>query len=279
MAAAKPPATKHKAAIWVFWLTTGLVVLGCVIAGVLNNDGSTDVPAPAADERADTVAILRSSTASQGLCYGWVLKDYWSYGDDVISAGSNLGDGVRVEENPSCPRWVQVTATIRYVSESSESNDTAQVEVTGSPDIDSAALVRMRSGLDRLGLTDEVFIDDPGWAATRAAVMLPLLAVEAELVEAVVATPAPGPASPSPLPDAGSDLLRDRWGTLLAAVGLLLFAALLIGVGVASRRRATAPGRGAVPDAPSRSGRKRPGVVPAQRAGADPEAPRTREQA
>lgn len=260
MAAAKPSATKHKAVIWLFWLATGLVVLGCVIASVLNNDGRTDVPVPASDERADTVAILQNSTASQGVCYGWVLKDYWEYGDDVISAGSNVGDGVRVEENPSCPRWVQVTATIRYVSESSESNDTAQVEVTGSPDIDSADLWQMQSGLARLGLTDEVFIDDPGWAVTRAAVMLPLLAVEAELVEAVVATPAPGAASPSPLPDAGNDLLRDRWGWLLAAVGLLLCAALLIGVGVARRRR------------------ERRGVVPAQRARSGAAA-RTREKA
>lgn len=250
------PAAK-KSATWVVWLAVGLVLLGVVVAGVLNSGGDNAVPAPATDERADTVAILRDSSAAQGICYGWLLTDYWEYGDDAISAGSNLGDGVRVAENPSCPRWVQVMASIRYVSESSESNDTARVEVTGSPDIDPADLYRMQAGLARFGLTDDVFVDDPGWAVTRAAVMLPLLAVEAGLARpATAAAPPPGASRPSPLPDAGSDLWRDRRGWLLAAAGILLFGALLIGVGV----------------------RQRPGVVPAQRAGADPVVARTRGQ-
>ncbi|NES14468.1 MULTISPECIES: hypothetical protein [Micromonospora] len=260
MTGTKPPAKQKKAATWVFWLTIGLVLLGCVLAGVLNSDGENAVPAPATDERADTVAILRDSSAAQGICYGWLLTDYWEYGDDAISAGSNLGDGVRVAENPSCPRWVQVTAAIRYVPESSESNDTARVEVTGSPDIGPADLSRMRAGLTRFGLTDDVFIDDPGWAVTRAAVMLPLLAAEAGLAEPVTATPTAGAADPSPLPDAGNDLWRDRWGWLLAAAGILLFAALLITVGVRQRRRQLR------------------GRVPAQRAGAGADA-RTRETA
>lgn len=246
-----------------------VLVVACCVGSVVypswntvfGNDRSNKVPPPTAQERAGTVPILAQSAAGQGLCYGWVLKDYWEYGDDVISAGSNLGDGVRVEEHPSCPRWVQVAATVRYVSESSESNDTAAVEVTGSPDLDTAALWQMQRGLERFGLTDEVFVDDPGWATTRAAVMLPLLAAEAGLVPpaAAAATP-PVAASPSPLPDTGSDLLRDRWGYLVAVVGLLLLAGLFVTVGVVQRRRQLR------------------GVVPAQRAGAEA-AGRTREKA
>ncbi|SCL64732.1 hypothetical protein [Micromonospora chersina] len=270
------PAAKNRAAAWAVWLTIGLVVAGCVAAGVLNNDGDTTVAAPAADERADSVAILKRTSAEQGLCYGWELVDYYDYGDP-LNVGSNLGDGVAVEDNPACPRWVQVTANIGYVSESSESNDFARIQVTGSPDIDSADLWQVERGLERLGLTEDVFVDDPGWAVTRAAVMLPLLAVEAGLAEPAD-TPVPAAASPSPLPDAGSDLLRDRWGWLAATVGLVLLAALFVTVGVVQRRRTTAPGRGAAPDAPSRSGRKRRVVVPAQRAGAGA-AGRTREKA
>ncbi|MEW2326606.1 hypothetical protein AB0880_02180 [Micromonospora chersina] len=262
---AKPEPRKTSTAALV-WIVVLLVVCcgGLVVypswGMVFGADGSDKVPAPTAQERGDTVPILAQSTAGQGVCYGWVLKDYWEYGDEVVSAGSNLGDGVRVEGNAACTRWMQVTAVIRYVSESSESNDTAQVEVTGSPDIDSDDLWRMRSGLERLGLTDKVFIDDPGWAITRAAVMLPLLAAEAEIVPPAAATPTPGAASPSPLPDAGSDLLRDRWGYLLATVGLLLLAALFVTVGVVQRRR------------------QRRVAVPAQRAGAGA-AGRTREKA
>ncbi|MEU1687150.1 hypothetical protein [Micromonospora sp. NPDC005707] len=262
---------------WVAWLAVGLVLAGCVAVGVLHTDGDTTVPAPAADERADSVAVLQRTSAEQGLCYGWVLEDYYDYGAAPRNVGSNLGDGIAVEENPGCPRWVQVTANIGYVSESSESNDFARIEVTGSPDIDTLDLVRVENGLERLGLTEDVFVDDPGWAVTRAAVMLPLLAVEAGLAQPAD-TPLPAVGSPSPLPDAGSDYLRDRWGWLLATVGLLLLAALFVTVGVVQRRRATAPGRGAAPDAPSRSGRKRRMAVPAQPAGAGA-AGRTREKA
>jgi hypothetical protein len=251
-AAKQPGRNTSKKASWVGWLVLGLLVAPCVIFGLFDGSDSTDVPAPAADERADTVPLLREATASQGLCYGWVLKDYWKYGDDVISAGSNLGDGVRVEENVSCPQWVQVTATIRYVSDG-ESSDTARVAVTGSPDLDAADLWQMQRGLERFGLTDKVFIDDPGWAITRAAVMLPLLATEAG--------PAEPAAAPSPLPTASNDLWRDRWGYLIAVVGLLLLAALFITVGVVQRRRQLR------------------GVVPAQRAGADPAPTRTPEKA
>ncbi|WP_107077379.1 hypothetical protein, partial [Micromonospora sp. MH33] len=257
------PAAKNRTAAWAVWLTIGLVVAGCVAAGVLNNDGNTTVPAPAGDERADSVAILQRTSAEQGLCYGWELVDYYDYGAP-LNVGSNLGDGVAVEENPGCPRWVQVTANVGYVSESSESNDFARIQVTGSPDIDSADLWQVERGLERLGLTEDVFVDDPGWAVTRAAVMLPLLAVEAGLAEPAD-TPVPAAASPSPLPDAGSDYLRDRWGWLLATVGLLLLAALFVTVGVVQRRRTTAPGRGATRDAPSRSGRERRAAAPAQR--------------
>ncbi|MEU4476806.1 hypothetical protein AB0F68_01860 [Micromonospora sp. NPDC023966] len=269
------PAARKKTAAWAVWLTIGLVVAGCVAAGVLSNDGDTAVPAPAADERADSVAILQRTSAEQGLCYGWELVDYYDYGAP-LNVGSNLGDGVAVEENSSCPRWVQVTANIGYVSESSESNDFARIQVTGSPDIDAADLRQVERGLERLGLTEDVFVDDPGWAVTRAAVMLPLLAVEAGLAEPADA-PVPVAANPSPLPDAGSDYLRDRWGWLLATLGLLLLAALFVTVGVVQRRRTTAPGRGAAPDAPSRSGGERRAAAPAQPAGAG-EARRTREK-
>lgn len=261
------PAAKNRAGAWAVWLTIGLVVAACVAAGVRNNDGHATVAAPTAGERADSVAILQRTSAEQGLCYGWELVDFYDY-DVPLSVGSNLGDGVAVEENPGCPRWVQVGANVGYVPESSESNDFARIQVTGSPDIDSADLRRVERGLERLGLTEDVFVDDPGWAVTRAAVMLPLLAVEAGLAEPAD-TPVPAAASPSPLPDAGSDYLRDRWGWLLATVGLLLLAALFVTVGVVQRRRTTDPGRGAAPEAPA---------VPAQRAGAGA-AGRTREKA
>ncbi|MEU5944094.1 hypothetical protein ABZ793_00850 [Micromonospora sp. NPDC047465] len=241
MAGAKTPTapaakkSSPKAAA-VIWLVSGMIVLGCVVAGMVNSgSGDDDVPSPTAQERADTVPILQRSADSQGICYGWVLQDYFSY-SDPLSVGSNLGDGVAVEENPACPRWVQVDARVAYTSESSESNDFARIDVTGSADISTSQLFRIEDGLTRFGLTEDVFIDDPGWAITRAAVTLPLLAVEAGLVEPA-ATPAADAATPAPLSDAGNDLWRDRWGYLLAALGLLLLTGLLVAVGLWQRRR------------------------------------------
>ncbi|MGN9763935.1 hypothetical protein ACTMS2_02040 [Micromonospora sp. SD12] len=220
---------------WIVWVVIGVVVLCCVGIGVVNGrDGGDDVLPPTAQERGDTVPILQRSSDSQGICYGWVLQDYYRYTD--LSVGSNLGEGVAVEENAACPRWVQVVARVAYTSESSESNDFARVTVETSDDVPATARLRMRNGLERLGLTEDAFVDEPGWAVTRAAVSLPLLAAEAGVVEPAP-TPAAATAEPAPLPDAGSDLWRDRWGYLLAAIGLLLFTALLFAAGFWQRGR------------------------------------------
>ncbi|QDY11373.1 hypothetical protein FJK98_00755 [Micromonospora sp. HM134] len=219
----------------------GLFVLCCVGSSIFNRDsGGTAVPAPAADERADTVPLLAQAATSQGICYGWRLEK--SY-DSTVSVGSNLGDGVAVSEDARCPRWVEARARITYTAESSESSDSAYVTVVGSPDLAPADLASVQAGLTRFGLEEDVFVDDPGWAICRAAVALPLL-----VAEAGVASPAPTPtadpgATAAPLPDAGSDFWRDRWGSLLAAAGLLLVAALLLTVGFVQRgrQRAAAP--------------------------------------
>ncbi|MGN9803131.1 hypothetical protein [Micromonospora sp. L32] len=260
---AKSPAKSAEIPVWkqaLIWVGLLGTVAACTVGAIVNgDDGSDIVPPPTAQERGDTVPILQRSTASQGVCYGWELTDYFGYGDPV-SVGSNLGDGVAVEDNPACPRWLQVSVRIYYPSESSESDDNAYVDVNGSSDFSAAELLRIADGLGRLGVTEKVFIDDPGWAVTRAAVMLPLLAAEAGAVEPA-ATPAPAATEPSPLPDPGSDLWRDRWGYLLAAGGLLLVTSLLVTVGVVQRRR------------------QRRGGGPAKRAGAETAATRTPEGA
>ncbi|EEP72677.1 hypothetical protein MCAG_03004 [Micromonospora sp. ATCC 39149] len=229
-------AKKSSAAGWIIALVTVVLVGGCIGIGVANRDsGGTMVPAPTANERADTVPILAQAAASQGICYGWRLESW--YGSAPVSVGSNLGDEVAVVDNPSCPRWVEVVADVRYTSESSESSDYAIVRVTGSPDIDRSDLHAVETGLARFGLDSDRFVDDPGWAVCRAAVALPLLLAETGVVSPA-ATPSAQPgAAVSPLPAAGSDFWRDRWGWLLVIGGLLLVTALLFTVGLVQRGR------------------------------------------
>lgn len=221
-----------------------MVVVAILVAASLTDSESTTVPPPTATERNDTVAILRDAAERQGICYGWHLQQ--RYGD-AVSAGSNLGDGVSVAGHPRCPRWLQVTATVVYTDESSESEDSAVVTVKGSPGFDDDSR-DLTAGLSRFGLTEAAFVKEPGWAVTRAAVSLTLLVVEsgAASPEPMVTT-APTEV-PTPLPAAGSDLWRDRSGWLIGATGLLLIAVLLVVVGLVQRRRggaAVAHGRGA----------------------------------
>nr|MDT0661854.1 hypothetical protein [Micromonospora sp. DSM 115978] len=220
-------------------LKVGGVVLACLVGLVacvvttVGGDDSTIVPTPTATERADTVAVLADASASQGVCYGWRLISGYQ---DEISVGSNLGDGVAVDSDPTrCPRWLEVSAQVTYTSASSESNDFATVRVTGSEDMPAAGYV---TGLDRLGVDDDAFIDEPGWSICRAAVFLPLLAAEAGVVPpAPSATAAPaGAPAPADLPDAGSDFWRDRWLYLLGSAGLLVVTVLLVAIGWFERR-------------------------------------------
>ncbi|SCL57436.1 hypothetical protein OIE14_12585 [Micromonospora peucetia] len=233
----KPNATDQRKGVVIFSIITVVVVAGCVGAALIrDDDSSTVVPPPTTTERADTVSILARAAESQGICYGWQLKDRFAR-VEVVNVGSNLGDGVSVEDNPACPRWVRVTGSINYTPQSSESNDTAYITVGGSDDFTRADLRAVERGLERFGLDEDAFIDEPGWAVTRAAVSLPLLLAETGAVSpAPMATAAPA-ATPAALPDAGSDLWRDRWGYLLAVAGLLLLTALLVAVGVWQRRR------------------------------------------
>ncbi|GAB3055521.1 hypothetical protein [Micromonospora schwarzwaldensis] len=270
-AATKAKDTRRQVLVWTVLI--GITVGACVI-GAVTGDSDTTVGAPAADERSGTVPILRAAADSQGICYGWELLD----GYRQVSVGSNLGDGTAVADAPGCARWIEVTANVFYTSSSSESNDSATIRVKGSDDIEFSDLSAIESGLGRFGLDEDAFVDEPGWAVTRAATMLPLLATERGLADPA-ATPTADPSVPAaPLPDAGSDFWRDRWKLLLTAVGLALLAALFITVGVRQRNRSTAPGRGVAPDAPSRSSRQRREAGPAQRAGAGP-AGLTRENA
>ncbi|MDG4834561.1 hypothetical protein O7627_35420 [Solwaraspora sp. WMMD1047] len=223
-------------------------LVACVVTTV-GRDDSTAVPAPTGTERADTVAVLTRAAESQGICYGWRLRDDYL---DAISVGSNLGDGIPVDANPTrCPRWLLVEAQVIYTPASSERNDWASVRVTASEGVSSAGYV---AGLDRLGVDADAFLDEPGWAICRAAVFLPLLAAEAGLVPPAPAatsttgpagTPGPGLAEPSPLPAAGSDFWRDRWSYLAGGAALLVVTLLLLAIGWFERRhQRRAPGTG-----------------------------------
>ncbi|MER7166958.1 hypothetical protein ABT336_12945 [Micromonospora sp. NPDC000207] len=222
----------------VLWTVLAGVVVGCCVLGMINrDDGSTVVPPPADVESSATVPILARAAEQHGICYGWKLVD----GSRTVSVGSNLGEGRAADEGGDCPRWVVVEAAVDYTPSSSERSDSASVRVLASPTLDDLRVSSLRAGLTRFGLSPDVFVDDPGWAVTRAATMLPLLVAETGLVEPLATTsPVPAEQVP-PLAGAGNDLWRDRWGQLLTVAGLLLVAVVLIVVGLVQRHRQRPP--------------------------------------
>ncbi|RKR89115.1 hypothetical protein BDK92_3452 [Micromonospora pisi] len=241
-------------AFWAVALLVGTIVIVFVAATWPGGDGGggTAVPPPEAAERADTVVLLEDAYRAQGVCYGWHLQ-----GGLVprVSVGSNLGDGVDVESDPTrCRRWVKVVADVTYTSESSESNDYASFWVTSSGDFPG---IDYDTGLTRLGLSPDAFIDDPGWAVCRAAVFLPLLVAEAGAAPAVPVRAEPSAApTPMSLPDPGDDFWRDRWGYLVGAGGLFGITVVLLTVGWFERRHQLSAARVAEARAAARAARR-----------------------
>ncbi|MFE0591604.1 hypothetical protein [Micromonospora echinospora] len=253
--AAATPAKKETSTAAVVWtvVITVVAVGACVLPAVLNGNSSSVVPPPTATERTETVAVLQRSAEAQDVCYGWVLEE----GSRTISVGSNLGEGTPVDD-PRCPRWVRVVANVNWTPESSESDDYAFIDVEGSGDFDRTDLFLVESGLERFGLDDKTFIDEPGWATTRAAVILPLLLAERGLTDPAPVTTAAPEAAPSPLPDTSFDLWRDRWGYFAGVAGLLLITALLFTVGFVQRRKERRTAAEAMAATGARHHRKRP---------------------
>ncbi|WP_326562016.1 hypothetical protein [Micromonospora sp. NBC_01796] len=247
-------------------LVVVLAIVGMILLDRADGEtggGGTAVPPPDPTERADTVVLLSNAHQTQQICYGWELHDR----SVPVSAGSNLGEDVAVDDDPSrCARWVKVIAGVVYTSESSEASDTASFWVTSSDDLSGIDYVE---GLGRFGLTNDDFLADPGWAICRAAVFLPLLVAESGAAPAVPVKTGPDPsASPqatsAALPDAGSDFWRDRMAQVLGAGFLFLISVLLLAIGWFERRHQRRPGT--KPKKPSTG----PGVGPGTDAGPGP---------
>jgi hypothetical protein len=221
---------KRTATLWkVFGVLGGgviAVVAGVLIFGTPDGDGSTQVPAPSAEMAQETSTKLAAATAAQRICYGWRLDD----GTTTISEGSNLGPSTPIDP-VQCPQWVEVQASVTYTDASSELEDYASVTIA------SAGLngpEPQTSTLDRFGLGNKAFIDEPDWAVCQAALALPLLTAESADAKPVPTSAATG--APADLPGAGNDFWRDRYAYVVAAAALLAIAVLVLLIGWFDRR-------------------------------------------
>jgi hypothetical protein len=211
-------------------LAAGAAALVLGLAGCSSGGG---VDPGTAEGRRETAAELARAAQAQNLCFGWRLTE--GFTGNVVSHGSNLGDAKAASADAGrCPRWVEVRAAYYWTAESSEEEDYATFDVHTSPDLTVGPAIRR--DLDRFGLTEQSFVDDPDWAISRAALALPLLAAEAGAAEPAPTPSAPA-ASPRALEPAGSDFWRDRIVFVAFAALSLALAVLALLVGLAQRAR------------------------------------------
>jgi hypothetical protein len=199
---------------------TVVALISVIFGGGTGGEDASSAPAPADA----TVAELARAADAQHICYGWRLSGA------AASQGSNLGAGLAVDSDPGrCPRWVELRARVVWTPESSESEDWAIRELVGSADL--ASSLPDGSALDRVGVTENALVDDPAETVLLGVLALPLLVTERGIAPPVpLATSAATP-DPAALTDPGSDFWRDRQGILAVAVGLIVVAVGVLGVG------------------------------------------------
>lgn len=229
---------EKKKSKWAYWLVP-LMIIGAIVLGMAeegafdSNDNDTTVPAPSGPDTADLVNRLAEAEKAHGICYGWELDDstYSTGSDDLVSMGSSRGANVSARE---CTDWVVLTVGVDYTSASSESDDSASIDVDRSDSL--AGKAPYSSDLERMGVTREAAINDPAATAGLGALALPLLMVEAGVAEPLpVATASAEPATPIGHP--GSDFVGNHSGALIALsiIGGLALLCLIVGLIIRKR--------------------------------------------
>jgi hypothetical protein len=188
--------------------------------------------------------LAEASEAQGGVCYGWILDLSDAAGTDGTDAGSNRGVGTAPSDVPECTRYVQVEARVTWVSESSESEDSAAFTVAseGLSNPPTASDVRSAVGMDG----DDLKNDDGDVLLYRAVAALPRLLADAGEVPSVSLTPAAS-APPSGTDPTGSrtpDWVRQQQGWLVTGLVLVFVSVTIVLIGFylrgAERRRLAA---------------------------------------
>lgn len=181
----------------------------------------------APDDAAELANTLAEATEEQGVCYGWNISvnDYSGSGEDGPDVGSNLGPGRAVgAAEGGCEKWVVLTGSVTYTSDSSDSDDSAYWS------IDSNLSDPPRSSeLKDLGYDDGDLTGDKNDVTLINAVgALPALVADHGEAEPLPfeATTAPASEQGAPTGAPGSDFLRE-YGVMLALCGLILVGGLV----------------------------------------------------
>jgi len=188
-------------------------------------DDSAATANPLLGDDAQTLADeLKGATDSQGVCYGWAVHmsgaGIASPLDDI---GSGAGPGVQARSAPGCSQWVEFVADISYVSDSSESEDSAKARVeSSSPAAPTVADIE-KLGIPMSALTT----DNDALTVFNATAVLPLLTAQVGMAQPVPLGESTEEPADQPGPAPGSDFLRTA-GMALAIFGGMVLVGLLV---------------------------------------------------
>ena len=218
-----------------------LAALAAAAALLAAPAGAAALPLLAPADAEELAVVLADAEEAQGICYGWYVEidDDSGSGLGGVEVGSSRGPGVPVNQyTVGCRKYAVVTGSIRYTSESSESEDSAGISV----DTDLGQPVSS-GGLERLGLTGGDLLgggDDVSLINMAGA--LPLLAAESGAAPYVPYQANTGPlrAGEGPTGSPGSDWWRKFWPYVLVMAALCglagYFIGFVIGGGLRARR-------------------------------------------
>lgn len=186
--------------------TCRAAVLATAIAVCGSPGAARAVPILDAPDVEELVQQLAEAAAVQGICYGWHVQ---VQDDDGTQSGTEFGSSRGVglpAEDRSCPRFMVFRASLRYTSESSESEDSGSFyvfgNVGGGPD---------ERDLRRVGVSEQALLGrNDDLALANAVLALPALVAERGLAPPVPAEATEGaiPAADRPTNQPGSDWTR-----------------------------------------------------------------------
>ncbi|MGI8441236.1 MAG: hypothetical protein ACR2NV_13755 [Thermoleophilaceae bacterium] len=241
-------------------------LLLAVLALLLLPGASLGAPLLEEPDAVELAQTLAEATAEQQVCYGWevAVDDQSGEGAGGVEAGSSAGPGAPLDR-ASCPRWAIFQGGVSYTSESSESEDSAEIAIDSN-----LARPPTVSQLEDLGYSEDDLLGDiDDQAVIDMTNALPLLVAEAGEAPYIPFEPPtePVPASDRPNDGPGSDWLRNYWWLpvlLLAGLGGVAYLAVKALMG-----RGTPPTTGsAPPSGPPASPRPQPPLDPQQGASA-----------
>jgi hypothetical protein len=201
---------------------TRLLILLAALATLMTAPAAANAALLEPADAAELAQSMADATDEQGVCYGWEIRvdDQGGYGGGGLEAGSNQGPG-RPLDRTQCPRYVVLQGTVRYVSESCDCEDAADISIDSNlskpPTTDELDEVGPGAG-DLLGDQDDI-------ALINMVEALPLTVAEHGEApylqfESSSAPPAErgAPTNHPGVPDS----LRERWPLLVLALLMIV---------------------------------------------------------